>query len=70
MAKKERQGKVSYCYDRLWEQKLSQTYHLLVPAVGNCAEFAKRGDVELKEEAAYENSSDLCEGVLQPAEGG
>lgn len=70
MAKKERQAKVSYCYDRLWEQKLSQAYHLLVPAAGNCVEFARQGDVELKGEAAYENSSDLYEGVLQPAEGG
>jgi hypothetical protein len=70
MAKKEREAKVSYCYDRLWEQKLSQAYHLLVPAADNRAEFAKGGDVELKEGAAYENSSDLYEGVLQSAEGG
>lgn len=61
---------MSYCYDRLWEQKLSQAYHLLVPAANNCAEFAKRSDVELKEEAAYENSSDLYEGVLQSAKRG
>jgi hypothetical protein len=32
MAKKEKQAKVSYTYDRLWEQKLSQVYHLLVPS--------------------------------------
>lgn len=61
---------MSYCYDRLWEQKLSQAYHLLVPASDNCVEFAKGGNVELKEEATYENSSDLYEGVLQSAERG
>ncbi len=31
MAKQRRQAKISYTYDRLWEQKLAQVYHFVVP---------------------------------------
>ena len=69
MAKKEKQAKVSYTYDRLWEQKLSQVYHLLVPA-GNMPVSTKSSIVELTEQdLSYENSSHIYESVIGPAEG-
>ena len=69
MAKKERQAKVAYCYDRLWEQKLSQVYQLLVPSADNSNISSERSIVELIEESAYENSSHIYEGILHATEG-
>lgn len=69
MAKKERQAKVSYCFDRLWEQKLSQVYHLLVPAADDRSVCPEQS-TELMEEVAYENSSHIYESIFRPAEGG
>ncbi len=69
MAKKEKQAKVSYNYDRLWEQKLSQVYHLLVP-VNNIVASTEYSINELTEqEAVYENSSHIYESILRSAEG-
>jgi hypothetical protein len=71
MAKKEQQLKVSFTYDRLWEQKLSQVYHLLVPANSSQLDvFSEPSPYELIEQtSAYENSSHIYQGVLGPAEG-
>jgi hypothetical protein len=69
MAKKERQLKVSYVYDRLWEQKLTQAYHLLIPTnqiVTDAEEFI---EAELTEPSVYENSSDLYKSILGSAKG-
>ena len=68
MAKKERQPKVSYTYDRLWEQKLSQVYRLLIPI--NAVVSTEHSNIELTEEnSAYENSSHIYESILRSAEG-
>jgi hypothetical protein len=66
MSKKEKQVKVSFTYDRLWEQKLSQVYHLLVPSD---AVFTEQSSNELIEQIlVYENSSDLYESIIRSAE--
>jgi hypothetical protein len=66
MSKKEKQVKVSFTYDRLWEQKLSQVYHLLVPAD---AVFTEQSPNELIEQTlVYENSGDLYESIIRSAE--
>ncbi len=68
MAKKERQPKVSYTYDRLWEQKLSQVYRLLIPiSTVVCTEQSNTELIE--EDSAYENSSHIYESILRSAEG-
>jgi hypothetical protein len=69
MAKKEQQLKVSSGYDRLWEQKLSQAYHLLVPTnqiVTHTEDFI---EAELTEKSVYENSSNIYESILRSAKG-
>lgn len=69
MPKKEKEAKVSFTYDRLWEQKLSQVYHLLVPANGPVV-FTEQYSTQLIEKTSvYENSSDIYEGVFGSAEG-
>ncbi len=68
MAKKERQAKISFSYDRMWEQKLSQVYHLLIPANNQIIESGDCND-ELKEELAYENSSDIYKSFVGSAKG-
>jgi hypothetical protein len=69
MAKKEKQVKVSFTYDRLGEQKLSQAFHLLVPA-GSTDVSIKHCINELTEKASlYENSSHIHEGILRSPEG-
>ena len=69
MAKKEKQANVSYNYDRLWEQKLSQVYHLLIP-VNHIVASTEYSINELTEqEAVYENSSHIYESILRSAEG-
>jgi len=68
MAKKEKQPKVSYTYDRLWEQKLSQVYRLLIPV--NTVVSTEHFNTELiGEDSAYENSSHIYESILRSAEG-
>jgi hypothetical protein len=70
MAKKEQQLKVSSVYDRLWEQKLSQVYHLLVPTnqiVTHTEDFIEAELTEQK--SVYENSSDIYESILRSAKG-
>ena len=70
MAKKEQQLKVSSVYDRLWEQKLSQVYHLLVPTnqiVTHTEDFIEAELIEQK--SVYENSSDIYESILRSAKG-
>ena len=68
MAKKEKQPKVSYNYDRLWEQKLSQVYRLLIPI--NTVVSTEHSNTELiEEDSAYENSSHIYQSVIGPAEG-
>ena len=69
MAKKERQAKISYLYDRLWEQKLSQAYYLLVPESNDNYNANVPSLIEQLEETTYENSSHLYEGVLRSTEG-
>lgn len=68
MVKKERQAKISFSYDRMWEQKLSQVYHLLIPANNQIIESAHSID-ELKEELAYANSVHIYESVIGSAKG-
>jgi hypothetical protein len=71
MAKKEQQLKVSFTYDRLWEQKLSQVYHLLVPVTPNQpVVLTEQPSYELIEQTSvYENSSDIYQSVIGAAEG-
>jgi len=71
MAKKEQQLKVSFTYDRLWEQKLSQVYHLLVPANSSQLDvLTEPSSYELIEQTSvYENSSDIYQSVIGAAEG-
>jgi hypothetical protein len=68
MAKKERQAKISFSYDRMWEQKLSEVYHLLIPTNNQIIETEHSND-ELKEDLAYENSRDIYQSVFGPTEG-
>jgi hypothetical protein len=69
MSKKEKQVKVSSIYDRLWEQKLSQVYNLLIPT-NQPIVFTEQNSDELKEQtSAYENSSDLYASIIGSAEG-
>ena len=68
MAKKEKQAKVSYTYNRLWEQKLSQVYHLLVPVDNTVASTGYPNEIT-EQEAVYENSSHIYESILRSAEG-
>ena len=69
MAKKEKQVKATFINDRLWEQKLSQVYHLLIPAsilIG----FSEYLNDELTEEnTVHENSGHIYESVIGSAEG-
>ena len=68
MAKKEKQPKVSYTYDRVWEQKLSEVYRLLIPI--NTVVSTEGSNTELIEaDSAYENSSHIYESILRSAEG-
>lgn len=69
MAKKEKQAKVSYTYDRLWEQKLSQVYHLLVPANNLVASTEHSIKELIEQDSVYENSSHIYESILRSAEG-
>lgn len=69
MAKKEKQAKVSYTYDRLWEQKLSQVYHLLVPANNIVVTTAYSINELIEEDSVYENSGHIYESVLRSTEG-
>ncbi len=69
MSKEKRQAEISFTYDRLWEQKLTQVYHLLIPdhninTISDNNLFAK-----LLEQTLYENSSDLCQSILRPTKG-
>ncbi len=69
MSKKEKQVKVSFTYDRLWEQKLSQVYHLLVPTTKPVV-FTEQSSIELIEKTSvYENSRYLYQSVIGSAEG-
>ena len=69
MAREKRQAKISYIYDRLWEQKLTQVYHLLVPANDTNSICDDKLSLEPIEETTHENSSDLYQGILRSAEG-
>lgn len=69
MSKKEKQVKVSFTFDRLWEQKLSQVYHLLIPS-NRPVVFTEQSSNELIEQTSvYENSSYLYESIVGSAEG-
>ena len=57
---------MSYTYDRLWEQKLSQVYRLLIPI--NTVVSTEHSNTELID-SAYENSSHIYESILRSAEG-
>jgi hypothetical protein len=69
MAKKEKQAKVSYTYDRLWEQKLSQVYYLLVPASHTITSTEYSNNAITEQDTVYENSSYIYESILRSAEG-
>ena len=69
MAKKEKQTKVSYSYDRLWEQKLSQVYHLLVPSIKIVNTIAPSNNELIEEDSVYENSGHIYESILRSAKG-
>lgn len=64
-AGEQRQAKVAYFYDRLWEQKLTHAYHLLVPGKGNY-KLSFHDPVEDKQ---YENGSHLQQSFLGSAKG-
>jgi hypothetical protein len=68
MAKKEKIVKISFSYDRLCEQKLTQAYNLLVPGQ---PEFISSASSIYKpiEDQAYENSRHLYQSILRSAEG-
>jgi hypothetical protein len=66
MAKAQRQAKISYCYDRLWEQKLSQVYHLIVPDTNS--KFSDQLSEPI-DATAYEDSSHLYQSLLRSSEG-
>ncbi len=68
MPKKEKQAKISFSFDRMWEQKLSQVYHLLIPTNDRIIDAAHSSDEQI-EESVYENSSDIYESVFRSAEG-
>jgi hypothetical protein len=59
---------VSYTYDRLWEQKLSQVYRLLIP-ISTVVSTEHPTTELIEEDAAYENSSHIYESILGSAEG-
>ena len=69
MVKQRRQTKVSFTYDRLWEQKLTQVYRLVVP--DNTTNTVSNNYLltEPIEQTVYENSSDLYQGILRSTEG-
>ncbi len=69
MAKKEKIINQSFFYDRLWEQKLSQIYQLLVPDPPAATATPSSTCQETIKTAEYENSSHLHEGVLRGSEG-
>lgn len=69
MPKKEKQVKVSFTYDRLWEQKLSQVYHLLIPADQPVVFTEQNSDELIEQTSVYENSSHLYESIVRSAEG-
>lgn len=64
MSKKDKQVKVSFSYDRLWEQKLSQIYHLLVPS-GDVVFTEQTFNELIEQKSVYETSSDLYESVIR-----
>ena len=64
MAKTERIAKISFSYDRQWEQKLSQVYHLLVPGQPGTIFTEYSIDNNPIEDQVYENSSYIHAGVL------
>ena len=68
MAKQKRQAKISYTYDRLWEQKLAQVYHLLVPDNNSNTVSHDYSFAESIEQTEYENSSDLYKSIQRPPE--
>lgn len=68
MPQSNKQAKVSYAYDRLWEQKLAQAYHLLVPADSTVVS-EERSFYELTPQTSgYEDSRHLHPRVLGAAE--
>ncbi len=69
MVKQKRQAKISYSYDRLWEQKLAQAYRLLVPDTNANTISNDYSLAESIEKTEYENSSNLYKGILRPTEG-
>ena len=69
MAKEKRQAKISYIYDRLWEQKLTQVYRLLVTDNDTNSICDNKLSVEPVKETANENSSDLYESIFRSAKG-
>jgi len=69
MAKKEKQAKVSYTFDRLGEQKLSQVYHLLVPANNTDASAEHCINELIEQDIVYENSSHIYESIFRSPEG-
>lgn len=69
MSKKEKQVKVSSVYDRLWEQKLSQVYNLLIPTNQPIVFTEQNSDELIEQTSAYENSCNLYESIIGSAEG-
>lgn len=67
MAKERRQANMSHSYDRLWSQKLTQAYRLLIDddAFDNSSDLP----IEPIKRKNDENSGYLCESVLRSAEG-
>lgn len=68
MAKEKRQAEILYTYDRLWEQKLTQVYHLLIPDHSSNG-ISNNLFAEPIEQTTHENSSHLHQSVFEPTKG-
>ncbi len=69
MAKKEKQVKATFINDRLWEQKLSQVYQLLIPANKVIARTEYFSAELTEQNPAYENSGHIYQSIIRSAEG-
>jgi hypothetical protein len=69
MGQKKKQAKLSFIYDRLWEQKLSQAYHLLVPDHESTLIDKSDSIPELLKKSVYEDRCNLYESILHTTEG-
>ncbi len=65
----QRPAKIAYCFDRLWEHKLSQVYHLLVPDKDEINLSDQYFLNQALEDREYENGSHLHQSIFGSTEG-